>query len=186
MAISNGLKSQIQNKNFLSPVGFKFILNRTPKVAFFSNSAVIPGFSLGTAVQPTYLKDIDLPGDKLTFNDFSLRFLVDEDLENYNEIQKWMRGMGFPESLEEIYKFQKSDPNAPQDNKRLNLYSDGTLNVLTSNQVPNFKVKFSDLFPVSLSDLNFDATDTDIDYLTAEVTFKYTIYNLTDLGDNPL
>ena len=130
MAISNGLKNQIQNKNFLSPVGFKFILNRTPKVAFFSNSAVIPGFSLGTAVQPTYLKDIDLPGDKLTFNDFSLRFLVDEDLENYNEIQKWMRGMGFPESLEEIYKFQKSDPNAPQDNKRLNLYSDGTLNVL--------------------------------------------------------
>ena len=74
-------------------------------------------------------QDIDLPGDKLTFNDFSLRFLVDEDLENYNEIQKWMRGMGFPESLEEIYKFQKSDPNAPQDNKRLNLYSDGTLNV---------------------------------------------------------
>ena len=86
MAISNGLKNQIQNKNFLSPVGFKFILNRTPKVAFFSNSAVIPGFSLGTAVQPTYLKDIDLPGDKLTFNDFSLRFLVDEDLENLSLI----------------------------------------------------------------------------------------------------
>jgi len=186
MAISNGLKNQIKNKNFLSPVGFKFILNRTPKVAFFSNSAVIPGFTLGTATQPTYLKDIDLPGDKLTFNDFSLRFLVDEDLENYMEIQKWMRGMGFPESLEEIYKFQKSNPNAPSDDKTMDIFSDGTLNVLTSQSVPNFKVKFLDLFPVSLSDLNFDATDTDIDYLTAEVSFKYTIYNITDLNDNVL
>ena len=186
MTFSNGLKSQIGNRNFLSPVGFRFILNRTPKVAFFSNQAVIPGFTLGTAIQPSYLKDIDRPGEKLSFNDFSLRFLVDEDLENYNEIQKWMRGLGFPESLSEIYKFQKSNKTAPSDSKTLDLYSDGTLNVLTSNQVPNFKVKFKDLFPVSLSDLNFDATDTDIEYLTAEVSFKYTIYNLVDLNDNPL
>ena len=54
MAISNGLKNQIKNRNFLSPVGFKFILNRAPKIAFFSNQAVIPGLNLGTATQPTY------------------------------------------------------------------------------------------------------------------------------------
>ena len=74
MAISNGLKNQIKNRNFLSPVGFKFILNRAPKVAFFSNQSVIPGLTLGTAVQPTYLKNIDLPCDKIEFNDFALRF----------------------------------------------------------------------------------------------------------------
>lgn len=186
MAISNGLKNQIQNKNFLSPVGFKFILNRTPKVAFFSNSAVIPGFSLGTAVQPTYLKNIDLPGDKIEFNDFALRFLVDEDLSNYMEIQNWIRGMGFPESLEEIYKFQNSNPNMDPNDKSIDLLSDGTLNVLTSTQNTNFKVKFEGLFPVSISDLTFDATDTDIDYLTAEVTFKYTIYKIVDLNGDPL
>jgi len=186
MSISNGLRNQISNKNFLSPIGFKFILNRAPKIAFFSNQSVIPGFTLGTAIQATYLKDIDLPGDKLQFNDFSLRFLVDEDLENYMEIQKWMRGMGYPDSLQEIYKFQNSNPNAPSDTKTIDLYSDATLNILTSSQRPNFKVKFEGLFPISLSDLNFDATDTDIDYLTAEVSFKYTIYNIVDLNDNPL
>ena len=186
MAISNGLKNQISNKNFLSPIGFKFILNRAPKIAFFSNQSVIPGFTLGTATQPTYLKDIDIPGDKLQFNDFSLRFLVDEDLENYMEVQKWMRGLGFPESLKEIYDLQRSNPDAPSGDKSMNIYSDGTLNILSSAQRPNFKVKFQDLFPVSLSDLTFDATDTDIDYLTAEVTFKYTIYNIVDLNDNPL
>ena len=47
---------------------------------------------MGTAIQPTYLKDIDRPGDKVDFGDFNYRFLVDEDLENYMEIFNWIRG----------------------------------------------------------------------------------------------
>jgi hypothetical protein len=187
MAVSNGFKNQIQNRNFLSPVGFKFILNRCPKVTFFSNQCNIPGLTIGTAIQSTYLKDIDIPGDKVTFNDFNLRFLVDENLENYMQIQNWIRGIGYPESLQEIYNWQNNNENLDQPyNSQLNLYSDGTLNILTSAQTPNFKIKFIDLFPVNLSDLQFDATDTDIQYLTAEVSFKYTIYNITDLSGNPL
>ena len=181
---ATGFRNQVQNKNFLNPTGFKFILNRAPKVVFFSNQANIPGLNLGTAEQSTYLTDIPVPGDKLQFQDLNLRFLVDEDLENYLEIQHWLRGLGFPDSLKEIYEWQSSNPNAPRG--ELNYTSDGTLNVLSSSNTPNFKVKFLDLFPVSLSDLDFDATDSDIDYLTANVTFKYTIYNITDLNDNIL
>ena len=97
MAVSNAFANQIQNRNFLSPVGFKFILNRTPKVSFFGNSANVPGMTLGIAEQPTYLKDIPVPGDKIEFQDFTLRFIVDENLENYMEMQKWIRGLGFPD-----------------------------------------------------------------------------------------
>jgi len=181
---ATGFRNQVKNKNFLNPTGFKFILNRAPKVVFFSNQANIPGLTLGTAEQPSYLTDIPVPGDKIQFQDLNLRFLVDEDLENYLEIQHWLRGLGFPDSLKEIYDWQRSNPNAPSG--PLNYTSDGTMNVLTSSNTPNFKVKFLDMFPVSLSDLDFDATDSDIDYLTANVTFKYTIYNITDLDDNIL
>jgi hypothetical protein len=73
--------NQPQNRNFLSPTGFKFSLKRAPKDSFFCNSANIPDLNLGIAIQPSYLKDIDTPGDKIVFGDFSLRFLVDEDLE---------------------------------------------------------------------------------------------------------
>ena len=124
MAVSNAYKNQIQNRNFLSPVGFKFTLNRAPKVAFFGNSTNIPGMTLGIAVQPTYLKDIDIPGDKITFNDLTLRFLVDENLENYVEIQNWIRGIGYPESLSEIYNWQKNNSVMDvQDKSQMNLYS---------------------------------------------------------------
>ena len=54
--MASGFPKQIANRNFLAPVGFKFTLAKEPKVDFFSNSCRIPEISLGTAVQPTYLK----------------------------------------------------------------------------------------------------------------------------------
>ena len=38
-----------------------------------------------------------------------------------------------------------------------------------------------DLFPIALSSLNFDVSEPDIQYFTAEVTFRYTIYELTNM-----
>ena len=78
--MATAFDKQIQNRNFLSPIGFKFTLTKSPKISFFANSARIPEINLGTAIQPTYLKDIDIPGDKLTYGDFNLRFIVDEQL----------------------------------------------------------------------------------------------------------
>jgi hypothetical protein len=178
---------QIENRNFLSPTGFKFTLKRSPKVAFFCNEANIPDLNLGIAVQTSYLKDIDLPGDKIVFGDLNLRFLVDENLENYMEIQNWIRGLGYPENLQQFADLQNQgliQGNYTQD--RQNIYSDGTLQVLTSSSIPNFQVVFKDLFPYSLGTLTFDATQTDIQYFTADVGFKYTIYSITDLSGNPL
>ena len=177
----------IDNRNFLAPTGFKFSLKRSPGVAFFCNQANIPDLNLGIAIQPSYLKDIDVPGDKISFGDLTLRFLVDEDLVNYMEIQNWIRGLGYPESLTQFDKLE-SEAVLPGNFGRTgdNIYSDGTLQILSSNLVPKFNVNFKDLFPYSISTVSFDATDTDIEYFTADVSFKYTIYTLTDLSNNPL
>ena len=191
MAETNNLfKRQIQNRNFLSPLGYKFVLNRAPKVAFFANSANIPGIELGTTEQPNYLRKIPVPGDMMQFEDLTLRFMVDEDLENYMEVQNWMRGLGFPESLSEIYNLQnqkdikKYYPDVFR--SEMNIYSDGTLYVLTNTEVNNFKVKFKGLFPYSLTTIQFDSTPEDIRYVTAEVKFKYMMYNILDRNDKPL
>ena len=186
---SNPYKRQIQNRNFLSPVGFKFTLARAPKLAYFTNSANLPGINLGVTEQPSYLSRIPVPGDMMTFNDFTLRFLVDENLENYLEIQKWMRGLGFPESLQEIYNLQSESDligYSYSPSQQLNIYSDGTLQILTSSENVQFNVKFLDMFPISLSDIEFDATDTDIQYFTANVTFKYSIYNIVNEFNTPV
>lgn len=179
---------QIENRNFLQPSQFLFTLARTPKVTFFSNTSNIPAMNLGIAEFETPLKMIPQPGDKITFEDFNLRFLVDENLENYLEIYKWIKGLGYPEDLQQIYDLQREDSRNlnPRIPGQMNIYSDGTLQVLNSNQRPNFLVKFYDMFPYGLTTLLFDATLTDSSPFSAEVKFKYTYFEITDNKGNPL
>ena len=181
--MSCNFPNQINNRNFLSPVGFKFTLSKDPKISFFCNSARIPELSLGTAIQPSYLKDLDVPGDKIVYGDFSLRFLVDENLENYMSIHNWITGLGYPETTKQFENLTTNEDGI-RDLKRQ--YSDGSLNILNSNYKSIAIVKFKDLFPVSLTSLDFDATETDIQYFTADVTFKYTIYDIIGTDGNPL
>ena len=180
----------IENRNFLAPVGFKFTLKRSPGAAFFCNQANIPDITLGIAEQPTYLRDIPIPGDKIQFGDLRITFLVDEDLTNFMEIQNWIRGLGYPETLKQFDELEeKGQLNAAFGKFAQSgddIYSDGTLQILSSNLVPQFNVTFNDLFPYSLSTLAFDARDTDIEYFTADVAFKYTMYKITDLENNTL
>ena len=173
---SSAFGKQIQNRNFLSGVAFKFNLAKFPKVDFFSNSARIPELSLELATQASYLKNIDVPGERLTFGDFTLRFLVDENMENYISVYTWLKGLGFPESTKEFADLNK-DKEGLRDSKQA--FCDGTLSILNSNYREVAKVKFNDLFPISLTSLEFDATNTDVQFFTAEATFKYTIYDLT-------
>ena len=167
--------NQIQNRNFLAPVGFKFDLAKFPKASFFSNSARIPEIVLGTIIQPGYLKDIDIPGEKLQYGDFSLRFLVDENLENYMSIHNWLTGLGFPETPQQFINKTTDEEGQRDMNEQ---FSDGSLRILNSNFQTMAIVKFSDLFPTSITSLEFDSTETDINYFTAEASFKYTVYNI--------
>jgi len=172
---NSAFAKQIDNRNFLSGVGFKFNLTKFPKVDFFSNSARIPELNLELTQQASYLKNIDVPGERLTYGDLTLRFLVDENMENYISVYTWLKGLGFPESTKE-FKELTTDKDGQRDPKEA--FCDGTLRILNSNYREVAKVKFIDLFPTSLTSLEFDATNTDIQFFTAEATFKYTIYNL--------
>jgi len=130
---------------------------------------------MGTAIQPTYLKDLDVPGDKLSYGDFSLRFLVDENMENYMAVHNWLTGLGYPETTQQFKDLTTNDDGI-RDLKEQ--FSDGSLHILNSNFRTQAIVKFRDLFPISLTSLEFEASDTDVNYFTAEVSFKYTVYNI--------
>ena len=182
------ISRQITNRNLLSPIGFKFILTKAPKVDFSCQTASIPSITMGTAEQPSWLKDIPVPGDKAVFDDLNLRFLIDENMENYIQIYNWLIGLAYPESLEQFENLRKQDLiKYPEDDRnRFSEYSDGTLQILNSNFNVVRQIKFKDLFPMSLTSLDFDATQTDIQYFTADVNFKYTVYNILGTDGQPL
>ena len=173
--MATAFQNQLTNRNFLSPAGFLFNITKEPKVSFFCTSASIPSLSFETNTQPSYLKDIDVPGEKIQYENLRVRFLVDEDLKNYMAIHNWITGIGYPETLQDFKTEVTKDDGSIDLNQQ---FSDGALTIQNSNYRTTAVVKFKDLFPIELTSLEFDTGVTDIQYFTAEATFKYLVYNI--------
>ena len=167
---------QIENRNFLSPIGFRFTLAKYPKVAYFAQSANIPQITLGIQQQPTPYRALPLEGF-MTYEPLTLQFLVDEDMTNYMIMHNWIRALGTPDDTVERRDF-RSRMVALFGND--DLYADGTLTVLNSNFKMNFNVQFEDLIPTGLNALEFNATIDGTEYAMAQVTFNYLRYEIQD------
>lgn len=179
-----GFQSQIQNRNYLTPAGFQFVVEKNRKIDFFATKANLPEITLGVVEQPSYLKPVPVPGEILQYEDLTIEFLVDENLVNYKAVHGWLTGLGFPDSPQQFRDLVDEDP-ARQDDYQ-NQYSDCTLVVLNSNFNGQFQVKFKDAFPYSLTGLQFDSQLTGEEFFTARATFKYTVYELLDMQGQPL
>lgn len=177
--MANWYSEQLSNKNFLSPIGFLFILDKANKVSFLCQRAEIPTINLGEVNIPTRgLVPIPVEGN-MRYSDFTIDFIVDENLENYMQIHNWMRALGTPQEFKERKVWREKYAETPTRDSR---FSDATLQVLNNNNIANFDVVFKDLFPVSLSTLSFDVTGNDNDYFTATATFKYTLYEVRNVN----
>ena len=199
MTITKALDRQPTKLDYASPTQFKFTITKLPKVEYFCTAANIPGISIPSPTQPTPLADIPLPGDTISFDDLSVTFMVDENLENYREIHGWMYGIGFPISRTQFGALVDAGkdrfPTQGKDSLKTDpgkvkygakplgpIFSDATLNVLTSKNNANIEVRFSDVFPTALSGLDFNQQADDVNYLSATVSFKYKIFQFATKG----
>ena len=169
--------TQPDNKSFLSPIGFRFAIQRLPHVNYFCTSASIPDITMGqvNTVDNTFIK-LPVPGDKLTFGFLTLRFRVDEDLKNFQEIYDWMIGLGYPDNFAQYGAIARQGIQSVGE-----VYSDGSLIVTTASFKPNIEVKFTDMYPVNLSAVDFNLEQNDVEYLQADVQFAYRKYELTTI-----
>jgi len=161
---------------FLSGVGFQLTLNKLPGVSYYCQSVTVPSLNLAVAEQPTMYRRLPEPGDEVNYDDLSIRFLVDEDMKNYISIHNWLRYLGYPESDKDWTTFADGETYEEKQ------YSDGALFILDSNFKKKFEIYFKDLFPVSLGGLNLDATYTDTEYFAIDATFKYSIFDIKEVG----
>ena len=147
---------------------------------YFLQTASIPGLTfVGSVDYQTPFVKIPLPGDHLNYSPLSVSFMVDEDLTNYMEIWNWIYSIAGPATLTpgehgktySIDNSLKSDPTAA-------IRSDVKLMVMTSSKNPNIEVTFRDAFPISLGELNFVTTASDVAYLESSVTFEYVNYTI--------
>ena len=200
MTTTNSYSRQPTKQDYASPTQFKFGIIKLPKVEYFCTAVNIPGITLGSSNQPTPLKQIPQPGDQLTYENLSMTFLVDENLENYQEIHGWLVGLGFPRDNAEFRSLLSSGSDRfPVSNQSVStepgktkygttdqgpVFSDATLSILTNKNNPVTEIRFRDVFPIALSGLQYNQQATDVDYLTATVDFRYLIYDFATTGSS--
>ena len=186
------LSRQPTKLDYASPTQFRFILNQLPKVEFFTVATNLPGITLSETVQNTQFKDIPIMGNKLEYEDLSVTFICDEYLENYTSLHEWMTAIGFPKNRDQFSTFRSTTSNAPTDTRGSSkdigdvgvstaikgMFSDATLMVLSNKNNPIVQVNYADVFPTSLSALDFNQNATDVEYLQATATFKYKLYEI--------
>ena len=183
--------------DYASPIQFRFKITKLPKVEFFIQSANLPSVKLDEVQQPTRLKSISMPGSTLTFGDLELSFLVDENLDNYKELHDWIIGLGTPESDEQFAGLlaagsdrfpgstASSAPTGTSTAQPLNegaIYSDATLTVLNSKNIPKTEIRFRNVYPTSLAGLSYDIKANDVSYIQASATFSYMGYEIVQIS----
>ena len=195
MAQVYGIDRQPTQLDYASPTQFKFNIIQLTKVEFFTTACNLPSITLADSIFPTPFTDIPVQGDKLTFDNLIISFIVDESLENYIQLHKWLYGIGFPKSRQQFTTFRSTTSNTSNTAGKAGtdigkvgqsvadrpLYSDATLTVLSNKNNPLVEVRFSDCFPVSLSGLDYTQQVADVEYLTASVDFRYKLYEIVTL-----
>ena len=186
------IRGQPDNIDYASPTQFQLTINQLPEVQFFVNSLTLPGVNMGETVIPTPLKQIPTMGDEITFENLTLSFLVNETFDNYMEIHNWLMAIGFPQSNSQFSNFRSNQAVTPSTTLGKttdigevskatpvrSMFSDATITLLTNKNNPIAEVKFEDLYPVSLSSLEFSQEQSSVDYLKATADFQYKYYTI--------
>lgn len=164
------------NINPLQNNGFMFSILKLPELNYFCQEVTLPNIDSPAAEMDTPLVMNPMPGDKMTFGELSIQFLIDEDLTNYKALHNWMVSIGFPKSHEQYRNFINERTNSLTPSELNASYSDCVLAILNSSNRPASTIRYIDAFPTSLAQLTLQSTTSDTQYLAAQATFRYTYY----------
>ena len=164
------------NPNFLQPNKFQLNFSRLPNLQYFCQTVTIPGIATSEIPQNNPFVELYKPGEKPVYDVLNVTFYVDENMTAWKEVHDWIRALTFPYSYEEyqnlatLNKISGAQP-MPQ-------YSDAQLTLLSSSNQPVVKFKFYDVFPIAVSSFVMSSTDTPEQVITADATFRYSLYDI--------
>ena len=161
-------ESQPTNLNQLNVVSFDVSFSRLPAVQYFCQRISLPTVVLGETHEASPFLNLPLEGDTLTYEALSISFIVDEDLQNYISIYEWLTALGFPREYAQFRTLKE-----PSTGETETKYSDLTIVLHTNKSNPNYRIRFTDCFPTSLSSIQFDATPTGMDPIVVDATFNF-------------
>lgn len=139
---------------------------------FFTQRAMVPSISTQPIQQPTRFNPVFRTPDVVNFSNLDVTFIVDEQMNNYMEIFNWI----VSSTMTENHSRFESLSNSPE-----GLFSDISIMILNSKKNANIEVSYKNCFPISLSDIQLNTTESDVTYPEATVTFQYDTFGINRL-----
>ena len=161
------------NLNYLQPTSYKLTIDREnyPNLEYFAQTITHPGMIMNPVEMP-YQKvtGVPFPGGQLTYNELAATIILDENLSSYSGLYDWMRRiLDAPEvtPLQREYK-----------RKIIPTYSDITISILSSHNNKTKQILYKDCVPTALGDIAFESTATGTEFVTYQVSFRFSYFDL--------
>jgi hypothetical protein len=181
--------TNVQNRNFQAPSKFNFVVDRLKDFDFYVQSINIPDVVMTPIQRGTPFSTLKYPADKIVFSNLIISFKISEGMYNWYEIFSWLQSLGFPENQKQYGDLRTGnlkDLNGKVQEKRItreigDIYGQGTLTIHTSHNNPYLIINFINLYPIALTNISLDTTQSDSEYLTAAATFAYDYFTVEKL-----
>ena len=82
------------NLNYLSNISFRLTMEDSPHLTWFCQAVNVPGVSIEGIDVFTPHATVPYAGNKVSFEELVVRFIVDEHLKNWSEIYNRIIAMG--------------------------------------------------------------------------------------------
>lgn len=175
---NTGFTSTPNTTNYLKENAFSFQIAYLPNMTFHLQSANLPAITANPISVATPLSPMSIPSNTLEYEQLQISFRVDENLANYREIHEWMIKLHSAKDTDDFVSLQSESKLSDSFGGGV---SDGTLSIRTNKQNPNIRVIFKDLFPISLSGIQFTSASDSAGELVSQCSFAYTTYEIVKL-----
>lgn len=157
-----------QNTNPLQPTKFLLTFARIPTTQYFCQEVNIPGVTLGEVDRVTPFLDMFSPGTKLKYDPLDVTFMIDEELQSWKDMYNWFTSIADPDGFEGRGKNRELQNTTH--------FSDATLTVLSALNNPLIRIEYTNVFPLTMSDVQFDTKLSSDTIITCRATFRYQSY----------
>jgi len=161
------MSDQPRTNNYLATNFFQLEITNFPTVTYFCQSVNLPSLTASVVEVPVVGMGLPVksPVGRYSYENMSVSFLVDENMENWLEVYNWMTEM------------RAFDTDCAEKDYE-DLFSDATLKIMDGSYTPIKTVTVQDMFPVGISGVQFSSVVVDTEPVIATATFAFTKYEI--------
>ena len=164
----SALNRNPENTNLLQPTKFLLTFSRIVDTQYFCQSVNIPSISLGEVDRVTPFLDMYSPGTKLKYDPLEISFIIDEKLQSWKNLYDWFISIADPDGF--------GGRRNGQELQKQKYFSDAVLTLLNGLNNPVARIEFANVFPLTMSSIDFDTRLSADTVVTCNASFRYQSY----------